>query len=718
MGWFRQASHPAPVVSVLGRRHGKASGAAALLTPRALLTCAHVVNDALGRDMLSEAPPPAGHPVEIAFHGAEGVRRRSARVGVWVPPQRTSPVLWTGDLAVLELTEDAPDGHRPVVWQDMEEGCSVRAWHGGGEAVTFADTKVKFRDGRFGYLDGELSGVAIGPGFSGGPLWSVEDASVVGLVVAHLMPDGPLNGQQTVRRSWAVPWQTVREELDRAGAGAVLGDCRVLSAPAAESDPVAAELDGCLRALLGDPLLRADSARALAAELGWPPPAGGSAPALGELVSVLLSEERALPALAEALAPSVRGGPREPALDSLLGLGGLTASGLLMSPREHKLLLATLRPAVEADPALLPRAAAEALRHLALPPALCAARLDPAELDGVVRELEVYSDSGTVPEDSARVPALVRLVEFAAAVLPDTDRGTLHRWNDRLTERLGVARAALAQRRADAAAWAGERPRPVSLVLVRLTAGGPPGTYGCEIWQVRDGAEYTRLSGGDGVPRGGDEVARLVREAVECSRGAGGAPVTDVHVVVDRAGLQLPVDEWDAGSGSEFVPGLPLGVRFRVALRCPEMSRRVPSRDGELRRRWESGGAQPLVLDGDAAEPREAGRLLQTSHRDTRQVVLHGPREARPRLVDLCLALGVPVVLWDRAAHAEGPAALDPVAPAGPLHGLAHRVQLFRSEASRHPERYPARPALVWEDTACPLPGALELKDPPEGTDI
>ncbi|MFI1955120.1 trypsin-like peptidase domain-containing protein [Streptomyces xinghaiensis] len=716
MGWFRRHRPPAFVVAVLDHTTGRASGAAALLTRRRVLTCAHVVNDALGRDLLNEARP-TGASVEVAFHGTRKAARRRARVELWVPPQQhASTPLWSGDLAVLELAEDAPAQHEPVVWHDMTEGRPVRAWHGGGEAIAFADSEVKLHDGSFGYLDAPLSGAAIGPGFSGGPLWCLDDHVAVGLVVAQVLPGGePLSGQQTVRRGWAVPWQTVRAELIRAGADRVVGDCRSGQTAGDSRDPLHADLADCLRRLLHDPIQRADHAVALAAELGWQTSADGTAPSVRELVSVLVSEDRALPALTESLAPAAREGTLRAAFDRLRALAPVTGSGLLLSPGEHRLLLDLLRPATDRDPFLLPRAAAEALRHLPLPNALCGARLKPTALDGVVRELELYRDSAPVPEGSAPVPALLRLVEFTAAALPGTAGDALRSWSDQVAARLGIEPAALGQRRADAALWAGQRAERASHLVARLSADGPRGLFRCEIWHVRSGT-YVRWIGCDNGYRTGDEAARLIREAAESSPGDDGGPVTDVHVAVDRGGLQLPVDEWDAGSSVEFVPGLPLGARFRVSLRCPEMSRRVPTRDSELRRRWERGGGPPLVLDESSADPLRAGQLLQTSHRDTRQVVLHGPRAVRAKLIDLCLALGVPVLLWDRVAdgHADAPV-LDGVTPAGPLLDLPRRLHEYRGKACGSPGSYPARPSLVWEDTALPLPGGLEFKDPPEG---
>ncbi|WP_031080595.1 trypsin-like peptidase domain-containing protein [Streptomyces sp. NRRL S-118] len=764
MTWFRRPAAAGSRVSLLYEGSAKAAGAAALLSPRRVLTCAHVVNDALGRDLhCAEHPAPAG-PLTVALRGsaapgggpaagdgtelgaagAGGTHRVTATVSVWVPPQpRPSALEWEGDLAVLDLDEPAPSRFRPVVWRDMEEGQELRAWHGGGEAITFADIVVGFKEGRYGYLDGPLSGAAVGPGYSGGPLWTRDASAVAGLVVAHLMPPGaePLGMQQAVRRSWAVPWQAVREELARAGAADVLEECAVAGRPGRgpwcggpETPRAAAAFVPVLRALLDDPRRRADHARALAAGLGYTaaPGSGHAAPTVEELAELLVTEERALATLTESLAPAVRSGADREALNSLLALGRLERCVRLLSVGEHRLLLEDLRRATAADATLVPRAAREALRYMALPgPLGASARLAEGDLDAVVPALEGYPDGPSAGGGAPPVPALLRLAAFVASAAPDREtRDSLHGWCDRVAHRLGISPVALAERRADAANWAAQRPSPVSRVVLRLTpgapdAGGAPGAdgqgterYRCRISLVRKDGTTTTVAAPEGTCAP-DEIGRLVREAAEGGHGDDAYPLTQVDVVVGRDGLQLAVDGWDTGNAlGDLFPGLDglrlaLGAKYRVALRCPEMSRRSPRREAEMRRRWAAGDPGVLVVDETCATLQQLYQRLETSHKDVAGVVLHGPREERDRLLDLCLALGVPVVLWDREADGHGHAArLDALAPAGPLHGLPERVREFRAGVYGATVLSEARPALVWEDAELPVPGSLELLDP------
>ncbi|MEV6394320.1 trypsin-like peptidase domain-containing protein [Streptomyces sp. NPDC051907] len=724
MSWFRRPAAAAPRVSVLHQGAPTAAGSAALLSPRTVMTCAHVVNDALGRSLYDPAKP-ADCALHLAFHGAADARQSlTARLSVWVPPQRGPAMVWHGDLAVLRLDEPAPAWLRPVVWRDMAEGQSLRAWHGGGAPIAFADTRVKLQDGQFGYLDGELSGAAIGPGFSGGPLWSTEDATVVGLVVAHVMPgDGPMTSQTTVRRSWAVPWQAIRDELDRAGAADVVAQCAVHEAacPSAYAYPSAAQGDVApaagysaeLWSLLGDPVRRAQHARTLAARLGYEPPSGESAPSVEELAQLLASEERALATLAESLAPALTDAHGRAGLDRLLSLGRLTGTARLLSLDEHRFLVRELTPVAAADPALLPRVAREALRYLAPPRSLSGPRLAPGDVETAVTELEAHRDPADLPDGVPPVPALLTLVEYAAAVSAPPVREALQSWSGRVAARLGSHPAALQQRRADAAAWARYRPSPVVRLVAEIS--GRPDAFDCTLWEVRQDGEAALLVSPD-RPRTAADIAKLIRAAAETSRDDGGQGVAHVDIVVGRDGIELPFDEWEAASSVEFLPRVPLGVKFRIALRCPEVSARVPRREAELRRRWEGRGAGPLVVDESCASQEQLYALLETSHRDTAQVVLHGPRSPREQLLQLCLAMGVPVVLWDRDAEGhEHAGRLDDVAPAGPLHQLPERIHHFRARQYRAGAPSSARPSLVWENTELPLPGGLELRDPEEG---
>lgn len=740
MGWFSRPAAPVFHAALLREDDGKAAGAAALLSPHHLLTCAHVVNDAVGRDALRADRPTGEKFLSIVFHGSGRTSRFGrARLSVWVAPEpRSGDVVWDGDLAVLELEETAPEWATPAVWRDMSEGLELRAWHGGGVGITYADTVAGFRDGPGCYLDGSLTGAAIGPGYSGGPLWVKSDRTVAGLVIAQVMPgQGSLRAQETVRRSWAVPWQTVRERLARAGAHDILAGCAVAApdhlAGTGPAEDSVRQMVPLLRALLDDTARRADHCRHLAAGLGLEAPSGGDepAPTLDELATLLLTEERALATLTESLTPVVGGhgghGGHRAALNDLLALGRVEPAVRLLSAIEHEQLRTALLKVAGDEPELIPRAAQEALRLLELPEALTRSpRLAVQDVDVVVRALEEYPDGRGATTGSLPVPALLRLAEFVAAAVADPDRQRrLRGWCERVAARLGISVAALAERRADAEVWAARVPAPITQVIVRLqqAAAADPDRFLCEIWLGHKDGGRTAVATPDG-PLAPGEIGRLIRQAADGSEAASGHAPMRVDVVVKADGLDLPVDEWDAGNGlGHLFPDLaklstPLGGRYQVTLRCPDLTGSVPTAASDMRRRWAVGDGGTLVVDESCHDIMSLYKLLDDAHRDTARVVLHGPPERRQEFLPVCLAMGVPVVLWDRDAgsHDDAPR-MDALDPTGPLDKLPRRLQEFRmsqyaSASSASSSDRAARPALIWEEGELALPGPLRLADP------
>src|ERR687894_47283 len=78
---------------------GRTVGVGVLVGPREILTCAHVVNAALGRDRRAQDRPAGEITVEPAL--ADGLPLR-ARVRCWLPPPRTGAA--GDDIAGLVLT--------------------------------------------------------------------------------------------------------------------------------------------------------------------------------------------------------------------------------------------------------------------------------------------------------------------------------------------------------------------------------------------------------------------------------------------------------------------------------------------------------------------------------------------------------------------------------------------------------------------------------------
>ncbi|MFD9793525.1 trypsin-like peptidase domain-containing protein [Streptomyces sp. NPDC059070] len=731
MGWFKAPDDGASgdargsLVRVLSADRGRTAGAGVYLSGRKLLTCAHVINAALGTRMLSPRDPGAV-TLDVSFP-ALTADSRQARLVAWVPPRAAhhpGPVAdgsleWGGDLAVLELDEAPPPPVRPVRWLDMRAGQLVRAWYGGGQPFSYADVQVGLCDGRIGYLDGPLSGAAVDEGYSGGPLWSPADGAAVGLVMGRITaPGGPLDAQHTLRRSWGLTWQSVRQELARVGADPHPG-----TGPGgpADDNSVRDMMMGPLHALLGDPTVRTAHCTALGAALGLRTQADGTAPSVEELAQLLCTAERALPTLAESLAATLTDSRSRAQLDRLLTLGRLTEASGLLSVAEHRTLVAKLHHLTGADPGLLPRAATAALPYVDLPRPLAAARLAPDDVAGAVRALEGWpGDCSPVPDETPRLPALLRVVEYVAAETGGIGCQALQDWSAQVAARLGVHASALGERRADAARWSDRSTGTGARVLVELSRHpkDPAEHYRCSVWRMRADGTAARTGVEAERPRTGREIARLVREVAGGSEAAGqGVAMVAVSVAPDA--LHLPVDEWDGAGPDEYVQA-PLGEDFHLVLRCPQIRRRSRTGAGDLKRRWSARHrGEPLVADDRIRDENELVALLKTTHRDTARVLLVGPPAGRRQLVHFCLAMGVPIVLWDRAAGERGEAAPgDPrhgPDPHGPVDELPEKVRHFRVRAYMDPQ-VPARPALVWEDAGLPLPDELRLADPAAGT--
>jgi tetratricopeptide (TPR) repeat protein len=149
---------------------------------RHVMTCCHVLNDALGRQRLDPVRPPPNSRFSVRFPYARNAKG-SGDVALWgfeLPQAK--------DVAVLELVEDAPADAGVATFSDAEvqrEKWSCIGWDAEG-----IDREV---DGTFGtvlarnerQLNGPATGVAltITHGYSGAAVWSDTAKAFVGMVV-------------------------------------------------------------------------------------------------------------------------------------------------------------------------------------------------------------------------------------------------------------------------------------------------------------------------------------------------------------------------------------------------------------------------------------------------------------------------------------------------------------------------------------------------------
>ncbi|MER8003890.1 trypsin-like peptidase domain-containing protein [Streptomyces sp. NPDC095613] len=167
--------------------HGDSAGTGFLVGDGLVLTCAHVVCDALGKprdtEVLAGARVTLDMPL-LAGPGAPG-HDIEAEVAHWVPIREDR----SGDVAVLRLLAPAP-GARP-----LPTSLSRRLWEHGSRIVGFtrrSDRPVWQRGSLLGpagkgwvqlsRADGQT--VRVTGGFSGSPVWDNALGAVVGMIVA------------------------------------------------------------------------------------------------------------------------------------------------------------------------------------------------------------------------------------------------------------------------------------------------------------------------------------------------------------------------------------------------------------------------------------------------------------------------------------------------------------------------------------------------------
>ncbi|MGY3678274.1 nSTAND1 domain-containing NTPase [Streptomyces sp. TE33382] len=191
--WERSAGEAEPalissVVRVKGP-DGTVGGAGFLVAPDLVLTCAHVVSDAL--DQRREATVETGSivTVDVPLAGnADGIDGddHTAEVQRWIPIRPDQ----SGDIAVLRL-RNRISGARPLPMADPQGG----VWDHDARTVGFTDDNVDgiWQSGRFrgptrqGWIqlsraDGEA--VHVKGGFSGSPVWDNKLGAAVGMMVA------------------------------------------------------------------------------------------------------------------------------------------------------------------------------------------------------------------------------------------------------------------------------------------------------------------------------------------------------------------------------------------------------------------------------------------------------------------------------------------------------------------------------------------------------
>ncbi|QWF82443.1 nSTAND1 domain-containing NTPase [Amycolatopsis sp. CA-230715] len=174
------------VVRVLGP-DGTVAGAGFLLAPNVIATCAHVVTAAVGGDPANWERPSAACTVDFPLVTGPGSRakRFSAAVVTWLPILPDG----TGDIALLELAEPAPDAAQvpPLARVESAWGHEFRVLGFPGDFPDGVWSSGVFRDlqgTQWLQLEGTPGEQPIVGGFSGSPVWDSDARAVVGMTVA------------------------------------------------------------------------------------------------------------------------------------------------------------------------------------------------------------------------------------------------------------------------------------------------------------------------------------------------------------------------------------------------------------------------------------------------------------------------------------------------------------------------------------------------------
>lgn len=180
--------------------NGGVAGTGFLVSPQHVLTCAHVVADAMGIPRTTE-PKPVGC-LHIDFPHCRPVFASLATVADWYSAKESIPASEStlDDIALLELAEPLPI--RPVcmsyirdLWNrefrtyGFPRGHDSGLWAGGVLQATLPSGWLQLQ---------EAGGAVIEAGFSGAPIWDQEGVGIVGMMVARAVG-------QNKRLAFAIP---------------------------------------------------------------------------------------------------------------------------------------------------------------------------------------------------------------------------------------------------------------------------------------------------------------------------------------------------------------------------------------------------------------------------------------------------------------------------------------------------------------------------------
>ncbi|MEH1841530.1 MAG: trypsin-like peptidase domain-containing protein [Nostoc sp.] len=164
---------------------GKVIGAGLLVSQKYILTCAHVVADALGLSRTTAQMPDAEITLDFPLVAAKQLLQ--AKVVFWRP---VNPSMAVEDIAGLELKHSPPNKAllEPLITSDdwARHRFRVLGFPGGQPDGVWATGVLRGRTAK-GWVqveDVKQAGYKLEPGFSGAPIWDGELQGIAGIAVA------------------------------------------------------------------------------------------------------------------------------------------------------------------------------------------------------------------------------------------------------------------------------------------------------------------------------------------------------------------------------------------------------------------------------------------------------------------------------------------------------------------------------------------------------
>ena len=198
---------PESIDTSLVRIHTKAGGVAGagfLVGERHILTCAHVITQALG--LADDAPDKPSSTVSLDFPQLASHPLLTAEVVFWDPVQADG----RGDIAGLKLLDEPPVGAEAVLFaladQVWEHSFRALGFPSGYDDGVWATGRLLGQLGTnwIQIEDVKVPGFAVIAGFSGAPVWDEQLQGIVGMIVAA-------SQQATAKAAFVIPYSVLIE---------------------------------------------------------------------------------------------------------------------------------------------------------------------------------------------------------------------------------------------------------------------------------------------------------------------------------------------------------------------------------------------------------------------------------------------------------------------------------------------------------------------------